>query len=95
MMGGPKYMLGIRIPVRLDPDLFKQIWILERNMEVRAMNIEARSPCCGKIRHTWEPLFYIYGYATLWTVALKRPNFKRKNVLAKKLRSRDTVPLNS
>jgi hypothetical protein len=29
---GPKYMLGIRIPVRLDPDLFKQIRIIERTM---------------------------------------------------------------
>jgi hypothetical protein len=34
-----KYMLGIRISVRFDPDIFKQIRILERTMAVRAMNI--------------------------------------------------------
>jgi hypothetical protein len=50
MYDGPKYMLGIRIPVRLDSDLFKQIRILERTIAVRAMNFVSRSPCCGKIR---------------------------------------------
>jgi hypothetical protein len=33
---GPKSMLRIRIPVRLDPDLFWQILILERAMAVRS-----------------------------------------------------------
>jgi hypothetical protein len=65
------------ISVMLDPGLFKQIRILVRTMAVRAMNFQSRSPRCGKIRRIWEPWFYIYWCATLWTVALKRPIFKR------------------
>jgi hypothetical protein len=36
----------------------------------------------SKIRRIWEPWFYIYGGTTLWTVALKRPIFKRKKGFA-------------
>jgi hypothetical protein len=41
-------MLVIRIPVRLDPDFFKQFRILERTMSVPAMNFQSRSLSCGK-----------------------------------------------
>jgi hypothetical protein len=47
---GPKYMLRILIPVRMGPDLFKQIRILERTMAVRAMNFQSCNSSCGKSR---------------------------------------------
>jgi hypothetical protein len=64
------------------------------------------TPNLSKIRRIWEPWFYIYRGTTLWTVALKRPIFKRKKVFANlslgliyhskalpQPPSRDTVPL--
>jgi hypothetical protein len=36
MFDGPKSMLGIRIPIWLDPNHIGQIWILERTMAVRS-----------------------------------------------------------
>jgi hypothetical protein len=39
MYDGPKYMLGIWTTVKLDPDLYKHIWNLERTMAVRDMNL--------------------------------------------------------
>jgi hypothetical protein len=75
-------------------------------MAVRARKFQSHITSCGKIRPILEPWFYIYKCATLWTVALKRPIFKRKNVFANlsyglfydskalsQPRSRDTVPL--
>jgi hypothetical protein len=58
----------------------------------------------SKICRIWRPCFNIDGCATLWTVALKRPIFKRKKKFANIClnycsmgsswpRSRDTVPL--
>jgi hypothetical protein len=47
-------MLEIRIPVMLDTDLFKQIWILERTTTFRIMNFQ-RSPSASKIRWICEP----------------------------------------
>jgi hypothetical protein len=46
---GPKYMFGIWIPVKLNPDFLKQIRILERSMAVRALNFQSHSLSCGKI----------------------------------------------
>jgi hypothetical protein len=66
------------------------------------------TPNLSKIRRIWEPWFYIYWGTTLWTVALKRPIFKRKKGFANlslgliyhsktlpQPPSRDTVPLNA
>jgi hypothetical protein len=44
-----KYMLGIRIPVSLNPDLLKKIWILEGTIAVCAVNFQSRNLSCGKI----------------------------------------------
>jgi hypothetical protein len=65
-------------------------------------------PSRSKIRQIRRPCFNIDGGATLWTVALKRPIFKRKKGFANISlglnycymgsswpRSRDTVPLNT
>jgi hypothetical protein len=41
----PKFMLGIRIPVQLDPDLIGQIRILERTMTVGSqLESESENP---------------------------------------------------
>jgi hypothetical protein len=65
------------------------------------------APNLSKIRWIWEPWIYIYRGTTLWTVALKRPIFKRKKGFANlslgliyhskalpQPPSHDTVPLN-
>jgi hypothetical protein len=38
-----KSMLGIRIPIMLDPDLFGQIYIFERAMSVRSAIFQPQS----------------------------------------------------
>jgi hypothetical protein len=62
------------IPVRLDPDLFVQIWIIERALAVRShldTELEQNPPDLRTLTlHLW--MCYC-------TVALKRTLFKRKN----------------
>jgi hypothetical protein len=93
-------MLGIRIPVRLNPDLFKMIGSYCKSHYELSVS---QSELC---QNPPDLRTLIFLYFTLWTVALKQPIFKRKNVFANlnldllydsedlsQPRHRDTVPL--
>jgi hypothetical protein len=79
-----QYMVVIWIPVRLNPDLLKQIRILERTWQFMlctfslAVRVVAKSP--GSENHEFVHLWMRYFMDRSFTV--KRPRFKRKNVFA-------------
>jgi hypothetical protein len=63
-----KSMLGIRIRIKLDPDLFYPIRILERTLEVRGTIFTPRSQ---RVREFWfMPLLVRY------SVALRLPSYR-------------------
>jgi hypothetical protein len=80
-------MLGFQIQIRLDPDLFDQIWILQGAMGVHGAIFHVRIPfgipvvanppdLRSLILHLWKHC------TAQQTVALKRPIFKRKKGFA-------------
>jgi hypothetical protein len=79
MYDGLKFVLGILIRIRFDPDFFFKIWILERAIAVRgaifSVSDKTKIPSRSKIRDSKN---LGYGYANLRTVASKRWIFKRK-----------------
>jgi hypothetical protein len=97
-----KLMLGYQIRIRLDPDLFYRIRILQAAVMI-AIQLESKLWQIWWIRDPW---FNIYGSTAQWTVALQRPIFKRKkgfvnlslglicySIASSQPPSRDTVPL--
>jgi hypothetical protein len=79
---GLKYMLGNQILIRLDPDLFVQIQILEIAMAVRGLIFQPSSQIGIRIIANSMDLrtmiLHLQMRYTLRTIALKLPIFKRE-----------------